>query len=484
MVKAEKNQKISTGISGLDEITFGGYISYKSYLVTGGPGSGKTILCLHFLEEGSNKGEPCLFITLGEKEEQIRNNSLTLGLKLKNVEFLDLSPSAEFFSHIEAYDIFSPAEVEREPVTNAIKTKIEQLKPKRVIVDSMTQFRYLATDIFQFRKQALSFLRFLNESGATVLFTAEASTDAPDDDLRFLSDGIIELTRSEIGRKLEIKKFRGSDFISGQHYYEIKSKIGFKLFPRLLPIDKKLDFTFEKLSSGVPEIDELLYGGIERGTVTIISGPSGCGKTTLGMQFIKEAAGKGERSVVYTFEETTEKLIERSEAVNIPVKRMIEKKTLEIKKIEPLIYSPCSFADMARKDVKENNTRIVMIDSTSGYKLSVKGGDLATHLHALCKYLSNQGVTVFLPTEMKKITGDLQIAEEDISYLADNIIILRYIEVQGELRRAIGVLKKRLGDFEKTLREFKITKYGIKVGEPLRNMRNILSGSPVLVKTK
>jgi len=407
-----------------------------------------------------------------------------LGLNLKNVEFLDLSPSAEFFTEVESYDIFSPAEVEREPVTRAIKNKIESLKPKRVAIDSMTQFRYLSTDVFQFRKQVLSFLRFLNESGATVLFTAEASSDAPDDDLRFLADGIIDLSISEIGKQLEIKKFRGSDYLSGKHYYEIRNGYGIVVFPRILPLEKKVTLTFEKLPSGVPEIDELLYGGIERGTVTIISGPSGTGKTTLGMQFIKESAGRGERSVLYTFEESVEKIIERSSLVNIPVNQMIKKGTLEIKKIEPLIFTPCSFASMVKEDVEKNKTKIVMLDSTSGYKLSVRGSEITTHIHALCKYLSNNGVTVFLPTETKNITGDFQIAQEDISYLADNVIILRYIEVQGELRRAIGVLKKRLGDFEKTLREFQITKYGIKVGEPLKNMRNILSGSPVLVKGK
>lgn len=188
--------KISSGIKGLDYILNGGYFEYNSYLIAGGPGSGKTTVCLHFLEEGDKKGEPCLFITLWEKEEQIRSNASLLGLNLKNLEFLDLSPSAEFFTELESYDIFSPAEVEREPITKAIKSKIEFLKPKRVAIDSMTQFRYLSTDVFQFRKQVLSFLRFLNESGATVLFTAEASSDAPDDDLRFLADGIIDLSHS------------------------------------------------------------------------------------------------------------------------------------------------------------------------------------------------------------------------------------------------------------------------------------------------
>ncbi|WP_028840665.1 ATPase domain-containing protein [Thermodesulfobacterium hveragerdense] len=482
MKKHAKREKLSSGIKGLDEILSGGFLESNSYLITGGPGNGKTTFCLHFLEEGSKNGEPCLFITLGEKEEQIRKNAGKLGLKLENVHFLDLSPSSKFFIEMEYYDIFSPAEVEREPVTQAIKEKVEALKPKRVVIDSMTHFRYLATDVFQFRRQVLSFLRFLTENGATVLFTAEASVEAPDSDLRFLADGIIELSFSEIGRQLEVKKYRGSEYLSGQHYYEIKNGCGIVVFPRLLPTEKKININFEKLSSGIPEIDELLYGGIESGTVTIISGPSGTGKTTLGLQFIKEASGRGERSVVYTFEESVEKIVERALSINIPIKNMIDKGTLEIKKIEPLIYTPYSFAQLVKEDVEKRNTKIVMIDSTSGYKLSVRGAEITTHLHALCKYLNNQGVTVFLPTEIKKITGEFQIAQEDISYLADNVIILRYIEIKGELRRAIGVLKKRLGDFEKNLREFQITKYGIKVGEPLKNMRNILSGAPSFIE--
>lgn len=221
------------------------------------------------------------------------------------------------------------------------------------------------------------------------------------------------------------------------------------VYPRLLPIET-VAFAFERLSSGVPEIDELLGGGIERGTTTIISGPSGSGKTTLGMQFIKEAAGRGERSVVYTFEESVEKLIERSQSVNIPVKQMLERGTLEIVRVEPLVHTAYSFADMVKRDVKQNGTKLVMVDSVSGYRLAVRGVELEAHLHGLCRYLNNIGVTVLIPVEMKKITGDLQIAEENISYLADNVILLRYIEVRGELRRAIvfsrrgwGTLRKR-----------------------------------------
>lgn len=384
---------------------------------------------------------------------------------------------------MESYDIFSPAEIEREPTTKAIQEAINKLKPTRVVIDSMTQFRYLAPDVFQFRKQVLSFLRFLTENGATVLFTSEASEEAPDQDLRFLSDGILEILVYPENRYLIVKKFRGSDFIPGQHSLVIKNNKGMSIYPRLtLKESYKEKPSFERLSFGVPEIDELLKGGIERATVTVLSGPSGIGKTTLGMQFIKETAGRGERSVVYTFEETKEKVIKRCESLNIAASYMLEKGTLDIKKIEPQIYTPDAFADMLRRDVEENHTKVVMIDSTSGYREAIKGDNLITHLHAVCKYLTHLGVTVFLPSEVKNITGDFTISNYDISYLADNVIFLRYIEVQGELRRAIGVLKKRLGDFEKTLREFSLTRYGIKVGDPLTNLQNILTGTPIIKK--
>lgn len=203
------NERVSTGIEGLDEVMLGGYIRQNAYLVTGQAGTGKTTLCLHFLEEGSRNGEPTLFVSFGEKAEQIMKNAKKLGMKLENVEFLDLSPSPDFFARAEMYDVFSPAEVEREPVVKSIVSKAEELAPKRVVVDSMTQLRYLSSDIFLFRKQVLSFIRFLTEGGATVLFTAEASGDAPDDDLRFLADGIIELSMDEIGSSVEVSKSRG-----------------------------------------------------------------------------------------------------------------------------------------------------------------------------------------------------------------------------------------------------------------------------------
>jgi circadian clock protein KaiC len=469
--------RLSTGVPGFDEVLHGGLIPGRAYLVRGQPGTGKTILGLHFLSSGAEAGEKSLYITLGEPAEQIRMNAEALAFDLKGIAFLDLSPTSQFFTEIQTYDIFSPAEVEREPTTQQIINQVEALKPQRIFLDAMTQFRYLSPDAFQFRKQVLSFLRFLREQGATVLFTSEGSEEAPDNDLQFMSDGVIHLTFACEERSLRVSKFRGSDFRSGDHSMRL-THTGMEVFPHLIPEVYGQEFALEVLSSGVPELDELLHGGFERSTITIISGPSGVGKSTLGLQFMKEAAGRGERSVIYAFEERQETLLHRCQGINIPVYAMMERGTLSVVQIEPLHYTPDEFANLVRYEVEQQKARIVMIDSISGYRLSVRGNELVSHLHALCKYLQNMGVAVLLINEVETITGDFRPTEIGISYMADNLVFLRYLEMQGELRKAIGVLKKRMSDFERTLREFEITRYGIKVGKPLTNLRGILKGTP------
>lgn len=473
------NDRLLTGISGLNEVLRGGYIPSRTYLVRGTPGTGKTTLGLHFLAAGAANGEPVLFITLAEPVTQLQETAEGLNFDTQGITFLDLSPTSEFFAQVQTYDIFSPAEVEREPTTQRIVEQVESLKPQRIFIDSMTQFRYLATDTFQFRKQVLSFLRFLTEKNITVLFTSEHSSEAPDDDLQFMSDGVLNLNFNQGDRSLSVSKFRGSDFRSGNHSFRLTSD-GVQLFPRLLPEVSEQAPSTETISSGILEIDELLHGGIERSTITIISGPTGVGKSTLGLQFMKEAAERGERSVIYTFEENKETLVHRSEGVNVPIYTMLERGTLSIVQIEPLLYTPDEFANLVRQEVEEKQARIIMLDSVAGYRLSVRGEDLTPNLHALGKYLQNKGVAVLLINEVEAITGNFRATEIGISYLADNIIFLRYLEVRGQLRRVIGVLKKRISDFEKTLREFQISRDGIKVGSPLNGLRGILTGVPEL----
>lgn len=474
-------ERISTGIAGLDEILGGGLIARRAYLVRGRPGTGKSTLGVHFLADGVKRGETSLYITVEESVTSIRRNARAFGIELEGIDFLDLSPTSEFFQEAGTYDIFSPAEVEREPITARIVGDVEALRPQRVFLDAVTLFRFLATDAFSLHKQVLSFVRYLVDKGATLLFTSEASSTVPDEDLQFISDGIIEVgldTSSRMQRRtIAVKKLRGSDYAPGVHTMKLGDG-GIRVFPRLVPGDYAAEFTTECLSSGVPEFDALLGGGIERGTVTIITGPSGSGKTSAGMQFMKEAAGRGERSVLFTFDESRPMVVRRSEAIDIPAGDMLGRGTLEIVEIEPLRFTGDEFDRIVRNEVEERGAQIVMIDSVKGYGLSLPDQDTTGRLHALARYLRNMGVTTILINEQEAVTGDIHVTDSGIGYLADNIIFLRYLEIDGRMRKAIGVLKKRLGDFERTVRELSITRYGIGVGKPLTGLRGILSGSP------
>jgi circadian clock protein KaiC len=448
-------------------------------MLRGSPGAGKTLLGVHFLVAGAERGEDVLFINLGEAEADVRANAEAFGFDLEDVAFLDLSPSSEFFVEGRSYEIFSADDVEGEGVTEEITAEVEAHDPDRVFVDPLTQLRYLTRDEFQFRKQVLSFLRFLKEQGATVCFTSQNTDDTPDDDLQFMADAIVHLDSASRGRTLEVSKFRGSDFQGGTHAVVIDDD-GMSVYPELLPDDRSGGFRDEDLSSGVPAFDRLLDGGIQAGTVTLISGPSGVGKTTTGAQFVKEAAGRGDRSVIYLFDEAREIFLHRCEAINIPVRKMIDRGTLTVTDVEALEYSPQRFAADVRSEVESEETDIVMIDGIEGYRLSVRGGDdeLTQRLHALGNYLRNRGVSTVFTSEVGNITGDFEASDHDVSYLADNIVFLRYIEIDGELRKAIGVLKMRASDFERTLREFRITEHGITVGDPLTGLRGVLSGTP------
>jgi circadian clock protein KaiC len=468
--------RLLIGIEGLDAILNGGLISNQTYLLRGGPGNGKTTLGLHFLTQATAK-ESALFITLGEAESKIRRNAERLGFDLQFVHFLDLSPSADFFTEDKSYDIFTPADIERESVTNQIVTSVQTLHPKRVFIDSVTQFRYLSSDIYQFHQQVLSFIRYLTDEGATTIFTSEDSVANPDDDLQFLSDGVITLTATPVGRTIQIEKFRGSGFIEGVHSIKLEPS-GMVVFPQLKPDTFSRSYSPDSISSGIPELDELLHGGIERGTITIVTGPTGVGKTTFGAQFMKEAAGRGVRSVIYSFEEAMDTILHRCEGINMPVRAMVQNNMLKIDSVEPLSLMPDEFAQMVRHEIEVEGIQIVMIDSLSGYQLAVRGGEMTIHVHALCRYLQNMGVTTILINEIDSVTGNFQATGQGLSYLADNIIFLRYLEIDGQLRKAIGVLKKRLSNFETTLREFQITRYGLKVGLPLSNLRGILNGVP------
>ncbi|MDY6779527.1 MAG: ATPase domain-containing protein, partial [Halobacteria archaeon] len=305
-----ERKRVSIGVDGVDEVLHGGLVPRRSYMVRGSPGAGKTLLGMHFLTQGVNEGETSLFINMGEAQEDIVEDARKFGFDTSGVEFLDLSPSSEFFVEDQSYSIFASDEVE-DGFTNEITERVGDIQPDRVFVDPLTQFRYLSSDDYQFRKQVLSFLRFLKEVEATLLFTSQDTEVTPDSDLQFMSDGIIHLEANGRRRSMRISKFRGSDYHNGSHSVRITGE-GMEVFPELVPQDYDAEFDDETVSSGIDGLDRLLNGGIERGTVTIISGPSGAGKTTTGTQFMTEAAARGERSVIYMFEESKETFLHRS----------------------------------------------------------------------------------------------------------------------------------------------------------------------------
>jgi len=474
--------RLSTGIDGLNDVLQGGLIPERSYMLRGRAGSGKTMLGLHVLQEGIEQNETALFVNLEEDIDDLKANATALGFDTDAIEFLDLSPTADVFVEDQSYEVFEASEVEHDPLTGEIVDAITEIDPDRVVVDPLTQLRYLTSDNYQFRKQVVGFMKFLKQRGATVVFTVQDTEDLPTDDIEFITDGTILLGKTTYGRTITVPKFRGSAVQSGEHAYRITDS-GIEVYPELEPSQHDGDYSIEHISAGVPEIDELLNGGISRGTVTILSGPTGVGKTTLGTQFMKEAAGRGERSVIYLFEENMKTFVNRSKAVNIPVDDMIERGTLQVREVDALERSPQEFGRMVRTEVANNDTEIVMIDGIAGYRLTLRGEDdtMLERMHALGRYLNNVGVTTILVDETENITGEFNATQENISYLADNIVFLRHLEFQGELRKAIGVLKKRTSDFERTLREFEITGHGIAVGEPLTGMRGILSGTPEMI---
>lgn len=479
---AQNEARLPTGVPGLDEILHGGLLPRRSYLVRGTSGTGKTTIGAHFLTGGASP-EDALFLTLSETRESLVRNAGSQGIELGEVRFLDLTPATDDLRLAESYTIFETAEVEGGGLLEKIADGLRRQCPERVFIDSLTQLRFLAPDAFQFRKQVLSILRYLTGRGATVLFTSETSSETPDDDLRFLSDGILSLDHGKLERTVQITKMRGADYRSGMHHFTISST-GVRVYPRLEPGSPRTGEVYEqqRIGCGEPELDRMLHGGLDRATVSIITGPSGVGKTTLGLQYMKEAASRSERSVVYTFEENPSTLRHRCTQLSIPVAEMLDTGLLAVEYVEPLGCSPDEFTEHVREEVEQRNARIVMLDSLSGYRIAVGGSkeELVVRLHALCRYLTNRGVTVIVINEVESITSEaFRVTEGGISYLGDTIVMLRYLELNGEIEKCIGVLKKRTGDFDKGLRRLSIGQGGISAGRQYSGISGILKGTPV-----
>lgn len=487
-MNASTVERRSSGIKGLDTVLRGGYLPQRSYLVSGAPGTGKTILGLHFLDAGLDGGETPLLITFSETGASLTRNLETLGFSFERIHLLDLTAPVELFSEAQGHDLLSPAETEREPVLRRIADVVEELEPHRVFVDGLNGLRYYAAGGDDFLRSVQAFLQFVTARGATVLLTSEPAVSTHSEDLEHLVDGSLTLSLTHKTRKVSVSKFRGSGFSGGEHTLRITDR-GISVFPTLTAKKELPDRRTVQIPFGIDSLDQKLHGGIEPGTVTLLTGPPGVGKTTLGMQFVRSAAVLGERCVVYSFDEEPALIRERCAAVGLDLEELRDSGILTIEKVEPLEFSAEEFADWVKHAVEEGGARCIMVDSLSGYSLSIADDKPIPSLHALSKYLTSAGVSLVIAEEMSAITGDFRPTESRISYLSDNIIFLRYIErfnettESVELHKILGVLKKRLSDFDKGLHAFDITSEGIRVGGRPLGSRSLLGGPHPLSET-
>lgn len=471
--------KVPSGTPGLDAVLHGGFLAGHTAIITGGPGSGKTILALQFLAAADGDA---LYIGFEERESELRRNAENLGIDLSGVDVLDLSASGDRFFSEKAYTIFSSEEVEGEELIDQIGSAIQDNEFDRLVIDPLSELRSLLPDDFQFRRNISSLFNTLNDRGITTVCTAQPADETAERDLQFLGNTTIEVHRSTDRRTIEVTKFRGSESAAGLHTFRIHTETGGHVYPKLVPGEYYRETTREPLPSDVEELDELLHGGIERGSVTIISGPSGVGKTTTGTHFLQAAARRNERALAFLFEELRSDYLYRSTQLGMEIQTLADDGQFEVEEIEALTQSPDEFAHSVRMAVEEREVEFVMIDGVAGFRLGLRGDDsreqLMRELHALCRYLKRMGVTVILIEEVRDITGEFTATDSQTSYLADNIIFLQYLEVEGDIQKAIGVLKKRFGGFEHSLRELSIDDDGLHVGDRLDDYRGILTGTP------
>ena len=410
-------KRVTTGIPGLDEVFDGGIPKDRSYLLLGAAGTGKTLTSVQWLLEGEKKGETALFVTLAEPFDNMQRNLKSFGWDITQLEFVDLNPVKDDGRAPEEYSVFAPSEVESASMWQGIYDAVEKVDPDRVAIDSLTQLYYLSTGPYQFRKQLLSLVSFLHRRECTTLMTFEPAELEDEASVALAVDGIIKL-RMEVSshrltgmRSIEVEKLRGSGFMSGYHPMRITDE-GIKVYPHRVERPSDVIPGERILSSGIERLDQLIGGGLESGTITMLSGPCGAGKTSLGMNFMVESAQKGERALVYTFEEPIESIVSRSESLGQPAREMRENGLLRLVRVNPMELYPDEFLEMVRSDVEEWEAETVLVDSLRGYGLAMEEfGTLGANLHNLVTYLNSQNVTTVITNELEKITGELTATE-------------------------------------------------------------------------
>jgi circadian clock protein KaiC len=474
----------ATGVPGLDDVLHGGLLPGRFYLVDGNPGAGKTTLALQYLLEGVRNGESCLYVTLSETKDELTAGAASHGWSLDGIQIVELVTEDSELAGDQDLTMYHPSEVELSQTVRKVVDAVERYKPVRMVLDSLSELRLLSQSSLRYRRQILALKQFFTGRHCTVLLLDDRTAEGPDMQLQSIAHGVISLDHGVPAygralRQLKVVKFRGSDFRSGHQDMSIR-RGGIEVFPRLIAAEHGADFRRDTVPSGIPELDALMGGGIDRGTATLVAGPPGSGKSTISLQYATAAAARGDHAAVFAFEESKAILLARAAGIGMRIEEGRGPGQVMVRQVDPTDIAPGEFAHIVCRAVEEDNARVVVIDSLNGYLNAMPDNrSLLVQLRELLSFLNNHGVATFLVTAQSGMMGAAMRSPVDTSYLADSVVMMRLYEHQGKVKKAISTLKKRSGPHEESIRRIWFDADGIHLSEPLAELRGILTGVPV-----